>query len=483
MPLPVTAGGEWAELAYLEKDMHIRKFDFDYGRRKLLESAAYGLGTGILMPLDKVFAKDLSLTKAYPDELYSVEAQTKGKISVGNYIDSTNVEHAKHLLDPSIYQQIAEEGRRIKVRAPTTDLRQLFNNAYYEAMQENISTGRTGKFGSDGNVVDDAGKAWGGGLPFSNPKDGKEVWCNMAMSWGRADANSYAIKQWDYGSNGRLEYQYDFQWVELQMQARTDKKIFKGYDKEIRRQCVYFSNTQDVRGTSFLSNWAYDQNVVPDLYGYLPEFRRVRQFPANQRFEPLIPGATWFLTDPWAAGDPWLTWGNHKIIDRKPMLGAFNGNFADTDDNWQPVEQENNPKFWETEYEMSPDVIVTTCEPTGYPRAPVSKKEAYVDARNSVPCGCMRYDRQGKLWANFEMAFGQFAGGGADGKRVVLSADGKTPAWSWVYVLIYDHQNKRMSRTHHAKAGVGTESLFQIDEEWLFSTYCTQQGLQALGRA
>jgi len=463
--------------------MLIKKFDFDYGRRKMMQNVALGVGAGVLMPLEKLVAKDLDLNKAYPDELLSVEMQTKGKLKPGDYITKDNVESAKHLLDPSVFDQIRNEGRRIKIRAPTTDMRKLFNNSYYQAMQENLASNRTGKFGADGNVYDEAGKAWGGGLPFSNPKDGKEVWCNMAMSWGRADANCYAIQQWDYGSTGKLEYRYDFQWVELQMQARTDKKVFRGFDKEIRRQAVYFASSQDVRGTSFLSNWAYDQRKIPELYGYLPEFRRVRQFPANQRFEPLIPGATWFLTDPWAAGDPFLTWGNHKILERKPMLGAFGGNFAENDDNWMPKEQKNNPKFWETEYEMSPEVIVTECEPTGYPRSPVSRKRVYVDARNSVPCGCMRYDRQGKLWANFEMAFGQFVGGGKDGKRVVLSADGKTPAWSWTYVMIYDHQNKRMSRTHHAKTGTGIESKFQVDENWLFDTYCTQQALQSLGRA
>ncbi|MDZ4078441.1 DUF1329 domain-containing protein [Hydrocarboniphaga sp.] len=463
--------------------MLIKKFDFDYGRRKMMQNIALGVGAGVLLPLGKVIAKDMDLSKAYPDELLSVEMQTKGKLKPGDYITKDNVESAKHLLDPSVYDQIVNEGRRIKIRAPTTDMRKLFNNSYYQAMQENLASNRTGKFGADGNVYDDAGKPWGGGLPFSNPKDGKEVWCNMAMSWGRADANCYAVQQWDYGSTGKLEYRYDFQWVELQMQARTDKKVFRNMTNEIRRQAVFFASSQDVRGTSFLSNWAYDQRKIPDLYGYLPEFRRVRQFPANQRFEPLIPGSTWFLTDPWAAGDPFLTWGNHKIIERKPMLGAFGGNFAHTDDNWQPPEQKNNPKFWESEFEMSPEVIVAECEPTGYPRSPVSRKRAYVDARNSVPFGCMRYDRQGKLWANFEMAFGQKVGGGKNGNRVILSADGKTPAWSWTYVMIYDHQNRRMSRTHQARTGTGIESRFQVDENWLFDTYCTQQALQSLGRA
>ncbi|MBU0539701.1 MAG: DUF1329 domain-containing protein [Gammaproteobacteria bacterium] len=463
--------------------MHIRKYDLNFGRRELLKGIACGAGTGVLMPIEKVMAKDMPLTNAYPDELYSIEDQTKGKISVGDYITKANVDYAKHILDPSLYDQIKNAGRRIKIKAPTTDMRQLFNHAYYEAMQRNIAEGRVAQFNAEGNVVDAQGNPWGGGVPFISPKTGVEVWANMAMSWGRADANTYAIKQWDFGADGKLEYQYDFQWVELQMQARTDRKVFRGYDKELRRQTVYFTNSADVRGTSFLSNWSVDQRQIPDLYGYLPEFRRVRQFPANQRFEPLIPGATWFLTDPWAAGDPFLTWGNHKIVERKPMLIACSGNFSGTDDNWQPKEQEGNPIFWESEFEMAPDIIVTSCEPVAFPRSPVSKKVVYVDARNSVPCGCVRYDRQGKLWANFEMAFGQFVGGGKDGKRVVMSADGKTPAWSWTYVMIYDHQNKRMSRTHHAKKGVGTESLFQIDEDWLFETYCTQQALQSLGRA
>ena len=61
---------------------------------------------------------------------------------------------------------------------------------------------------------------------------------------------------------------------------------------------------QEQAGASFLVPWFYDQRKFPDIYGYLPQFRRIRQFPANQRFEPLVPGAVWFLSDPWAAGDP-----------------------------------------------------------------------------------------------------------------------------------------------------------------------------------
>ncbi len=458
--------------------MHIRKYDVDYGRRKLMQNIAMGAGAGVLLPFQKILANEMDVTKAYPDEMWSIEDQTKGKISVGDWITRDNVEHVKHLLDDSMYLQITEEGREIRIREPNRDLSAMFNHGYYEATLKNAQDGNGAKFDAEtGNVVTQQGKPFGGGLPFPSPKDGQEAWANLAMSWGRADANQYAIQQWDFNGDGDLEFRYNFLWVELQMQGRLDGKAFRDYDDEIRRQMVYFAGSQDVRGTAFLSNWYYDQRKIPELYGYLPQFRRVRQFPANQRFEPLIPGATWFLTDPWGAGDPYLTWGNYKIIERKPMLGAWNGNVNIDRDNWQPKEQESNPKFWQTEFEMSPEVMVVECEPTAFPRSPVGRKRVYVDARNSQVCSAVRYDRQGKLWANFEMAFAQFQ----KGDQKVVGADGQHAAWSWTYVLIYDHQSKRMSRTHHAAKGDGIESKFDIDQDYMFDTYCTSSAISALG--
>ncbi len=464
--------------------MRIRKYDVNYGRRKLLESMAYGLGAGVLMPLDKLLAAEKDISKAYPEELYSIEAQTKGKVKVGDYITKDNVEHVKHLLDPGAYAQVTgPENRRIRIKAPTLDPRELNNARYHDATVADIKSGHAAKWDANGNAVDQNGNRWQGGLPFVNAKDGREVWCNMAMNIGRNDAAAYVINQTDYGASGTVEYNYDFQWVEVNSTARTDRKVFRGLENELRRQAVFFAASQDVRGTSFLSTWLYDQTKIPDLYGYLPEFRRVRQFPANQRFEPLVPGATWFLSDPWAAGDPFLTWGNHKIEERKPMLGPWASEFETHDDNWSPPRQKDNPKFYDIAYEMAPEVIVTSCEPTGYPRSPVSKRVAYVDARNCVAASNIRYDRQGKLWSNFEMAHGRLIGGGKDGKRIVHSADGVTPQFTWTYVHIYDFQNRRMSLCHHARRGTGIEARFQVDENWLFDTYCTQQALQSLGRA
>lgn len=461
--------------------MRIRKYDFDYGRRELMKKVAAGGAAGVLMPLEKLWASDVSLenvSKAYPDELVSIEAQTKGKIKVGDIITKENVEHVAHLLDPCALFQVKEDNRRIKIGPPEDNIKRMFTYDNLEKTLDNLKKGYKASFDDNGNVRGPDGGPWQGGFPFPNANSALEIQANAALSWGRADANLYAVRQVDFSADNKQEYAYDFAWVELQMQARLDGKAFRGHDNEIRRQSAYFESSDDVRGTSFLSVWKYDQRQVPDLFGYLPQFRRVRQYPANQRFEPLIPGATWFLTDPWAAGDPMLTWSNYSIVERKPMLGATSGNFSIKNDNWQLPLQEGNPKFFDVAFCMIPEVAVVRSEPTGYPRAPVSHRLAYFDVRNSTYTGCIRFDRQGKPWVNFESAFCYYD----DGKKKVIGHDGKNPAWSWAYVMSYNMQDKRMSRIDHAKEASGIKSLFVVDQDWMYDTYLTTAAQQALGR-
>ena len=95
--------------------MRIRKYDFDYSRRVMMEKVALGLGGGVLAPAWSTFAAQGEITKAYPDEVRSIELQTKGKIKPGDVIDAKNVEHVKHLVDPIMFQQISTMGRRLRV--------------------------------------------------------------------------------------------------------------------------------------------------------------------------------------------------------------------------------------------------------------------------------------------------------------------------------------------------------------------------------
>ena len=460
------------------EQMHIKKYDFDYGRRALLEKVAKGaVAAGVLAPLWPLIARGADVSKAYPEELTSIEAYTKGKIKPGDVLTAENVDAVKDLLDPIAYQQVKRMGRRINIVAPTTDITKMFNHDFLEATLRNKGKAR---FDDTGNVVFEDGNPWRGGTPFPEPKDAKEALCNITLSWGRHDYSQYAIRDWDIQPSGDEAYQYDFVWCELNTTARTDGQVFEGHKDLLRLQSVFFTKPQDTAGTAYLSQWYYDQRRFPELYGYLPAFRRVRQFPTNQRFEPLVPGITFFLSDAWSSGDPMLTWGNFKTVARQPFLGPISGNWQGSRPNWEKNRHGGGKgkTFIDTYMEFIPEVIVLEAEPVGYPRAPVSKKRVWIDVRNNMYVASVTYDRRGEVWKSFETGSGQFV----DGNTVFKDASGH-PAWSWTYVMVHDIQSNRMSILSHVKEVTGGyQTSFSPDGDVL-NKYLTVQAMQRLGSA
>jgi len=52
--------------------------------------------------------------------------------------------------------------------------------------------------------------------------------------------------------------------------------------------------------------------------------------------------------------------------------------------------------------ELVPEMYVVEMEPTSYPRAPISKKRIWFDARTLCPMTMISYDRQGRIWKQWE---------------------------------------------------------------------------------
>jgi hypothetical protein len=103
--------------------MHLRKFDSGYSRRHFLTQAAQGVfSAGVLMPTWQAIAADGDVSKAYPDELLSIEGYTKGRIKTGDDIHAGNVELVKDLLEPIRFEQVLKQGRRLTVARTTTDV-------------------------------------------------------------------------------------------------------------------------------------------------------------------------------------------------------------------------------------------------------------------------------------------------------------------------------------------------------------------------
>lgn len=460
--------------------MRIRKYDFDFSRRVFMEKVAMGAGGGVLASLGSTIAHSAdNISKAYPDELLSIEMYTKGKIKPGDVVTAQNVDVVKDLLDPICYKQIKEMGRQIKIREATRDVTQMFNYTYLDLTLKH--RGRA-KFDDAGNLWMDGqeGNTWAGGMPFLDAKTAQEACSNISTSWGRHDYSQYPIPCWSISPDGELGYKHNLIWFELQTTGRNDGRIFKGFKDKLRLNTALFTGPNDVKGSSFLSVWYYDQRKFPDLFGYFPAFKRVRQFPTNQRFEPLVPGMALYLSDAWGAGDPMLTWGNFKIVERKPMLGPCGGNwYGGYDPNWM-APFHGGPKgktFFEKTFELIPEAIVWDSEPTGYPRAPVGRRRTWSDARNGTMITQVTYDRRGELYKQIEFGTGQMK----NDRAVIKDANGN-PDWSWQCAQFHDIQANRITLIRHARHLDGYDSAFADADDSAYDRFMTTSAVARLGQ-
>lgn len=460
--------------------MHIKKYDFEYSRRAFMEKTAKGAGSaGILSALWPLMAKSGDSFKAYPEELTNIEAYTKGKIKVGDVISKDNVELVQDLIDPMLFQEVSQDGRTFTIFGTQTATEAQFPPYYLDATLKNWGQAA---FGSDGNVYTKDGKPWIGGHPFPEAQTGQECIANVTLSWGRHDQDIFAIPTYALDSEGDVQYEYHFVWAQQQTQGLVNPASagggtsLAGHEDMIRYQSVWFTAPNDIKGTAFMNEWYYDQAKFPELYGYLPAFKRVRRFPTNQRFEPLVAGLNFYLSDAWAAGDPYLTWGNYKIVGRQPYLGSSQGGWMGDQPNWRP-ESHGGPDgktFFTIQKELIPEVVILEAEPTGFSRAPYSKKRVYVDARNFVFPQMLTFDRRNELFKAGEPGFGQYK----TAANEVL--DKGKPAWSWTWYHSHDFQGRTMSRFNQTESVAGGfKSDYNLQN--VYDNYMTQAAMRRLG--
>lgn len=459
--------------------MHIRNFDFDYSRRHFLARAAEGGGAGVLGALWPMACASGNFGKAYPDELTDIEAFTRGRVRIGDVIDQDSIELVQDLVDPIVYQEVKQDRRTFFIQPSESAIETLFPPYYLDATIRNQGQAT---FDSDGNVVTREGRPWIGGLPFPDAQTGDEAIANLTLSWGRHDKAMYAFPALVIDAGGERQYQYDFVWAEQQctglVHPDAGGPYLAGHEDETRLQSIWFTYPLDVKGSAFLSIWHYDQRRIPELFGYLPNFRRVRRFPANQRFEPYMPGMNLYLSDAWAAGDPMLTWGNFRIIHRGPFLASTHFQWRPGNDNWShPLcGGKHGLSYFHVGKSLIPEVLVFEGEPVGYANAPVSKRRIFVDARNMSVVQAITYDRRGEMWKGFETGSGQRK---ADGYEI-LSKDGRLE-WSFNWLISHDVQSNRVTRVLQAETCRGQwRTVLDPDEDLLYS-YMTEQALLRLG--
>jgi len=457
--------------------MYRVRYDRGFSRRHFLDQLARGvLVAGVLCPLWPAMARHGEMIDAYPDELLSIDAWSRGRLSSGDFIDADNVEQVRELLDPIRYAQVASMGRRLRLLPTTTDVMHLSPVTYMEATFRNRGKAR---FDDDMNVVTEKGEPWIGGHPFPDPSNGLELFAGITLSWGRHDAACYPVRQSTVSEDGRVMYEYESVWTEMHPVGRVvmePKPWWPPHKGKLRFQSIVFKSPADIDGTSYLNVWPYDQHRFPELQGYLPAFRRIRQFPTSQRFEPLVPGSSLFLSDAWTAGDPLHTWGNYRIVDRGPMLAAVSNGWNDEHPDWWH-RTHGGPEgmtFWDTDVELVPEAICVETEPTGFKRAPVGRKRVWFDARTLLPIGMVSFDRRGEPYRSFDGAFGMYS---IEGRAVMAGSD---PYWSWTHVHAFDIQTRQMTRLEQVREISGGHRM-RVNDPDLYHEYLTPASLRRHG--
>ena len=88
-----------------------------------MEQLAKGIGAaGLLAPLFDVIGRNGDCAAAYPPELLSIEAYTKGKLKAGDVLNANNVDLVKDLLDEVAYWQVKYDKRTIDLIATETEV-------------------------------------------------------------------------------------------------------------------------------------------------------------------------------------------------------------------------------------------------------------------------------------------------------------------------------------------------------------------------
>lgn len=453
--------------------VHIRKFTRQYNRRLFLEKMKNGLLTAGLYSTGWLSAVTPNATASvYPDELADIGEFTHGVISSGDYIDSNNVEQVQALVNPVMYQQIKEMGRKVRVLETVSDIYQLSPKSYIDATLTNLDKA---KLTPEGNVLKRNGSPWVNGIPFPNAKKPIEVVASSALAWGRHLSSSYAIKESDLGSDGALKYSYEIVWSELNVAASAE---FSGLadslnaDDYMRLQAVLFVSPSDIKGTSYLNHWYHDQRKFPNFYGYLPAFKRIRRLPSSQRFEPLIPGSNLYLSDAWSMGDPYLTWGGFKVIYQGPMLGSVSRTWNSEHPNWEHTTHggEKGISFWDTNVEIIPEVIAIEMRPTSYPTSPIGRKVIWYDLRTMLPISMVTYDRKDQIFRYFDGSYSLYT---ADEKSI---QNGNEIYWSWTRVHAHDLQTNSVTRMQQVKNIRGGHHMM-VDDSHIYHKYLTKNAL------
>jgi len=324
----------------------------------------------------------------------------------GAVINAANVDQAKDVLDPAMYEMIKNGWTEIKVGATTSiDL----NKAFVDATEKGYRTVTLGDRISDL-------KGYVSGRPFpqepstSDPRAGDKIAWNYkyGLNWGDSAASSPFYWTYKNMNDGRVERVIKMSMHWLNFMHRTGQapmpNIEPNPSEMYRGIYVKVLEPQDIADTQLLIHRYEDDGRLDSTWLYLGFQRRVRKLSSGQ------------ITDSFLGSD--------LMIED---FEGYNGRLSDMTWNYKGTRTILAPYYNHNDMELAQEYAEPDYKYIAYGgkggcfpvitwqlrkvyevevapvdgNHPVGKRIMYFDAQTMASSRTLTYDRNGKLWKTF----------------------------------------------------------------------------------
>ncbi len=313
----------------------------------------------------------------------------------GMTIDAGNVEQFKDYLPEPVLLML----RKYKLKIRTRDYAPYApSDGYIAATNKHRGTARLVEIGDSTKIT--GLENYHAGLPFPDPKTGREVAWNFFNSYHGDDGKHEFGVFWISAKKG-VESSERWRWTLINNSMhRTDIEPIPRLEKIAKKNIAATSITEilspmDRKGQMALYN-IYDNPVEREGWIYIPAQRRTMRFTSENH------GESWNNTDLFYedirgySGRPeWMDW---KILAKTTMLAPMCAGVKYGPEAAKETYDFENPPHWNPRLNWQPRPVYVLELTPKFKKYPYSKQILFVDAQGYYAHAKIAYDRKGQPW-------------------------------------------------------------------------------------